>query len=133
MCAISSARVGFALAVEALGLVAPSFLLTDLKMSRGDGFSLLAFLRSTPNSAIIPTVVFSASDDLDDIKEAYMLGSSAYFIKPHQHDELTRIVRVLVEFWMLCEVPEVDEAGTRRLTESAGKLGERFPQLLAVA
>ena len=37
----------------------PSFLITDLKMPRGDGFSLLAFLKSTPQSAIIPTVVLS--------------------------------------------------------------------------
>src|SRR5438093_3955477 len=111
----------------------PSSLLTDLKMSCGDGLSVLAFLKSTPNSAIVPTVVLSASGDLDDIKKAYMLGASAYFIKPHQNDALQRIIKVLVDFWMLCEVPEVDEAGTRRLTESAGKLGERFPQLLAVA
>ena len=87
-------------------------------MSCGDGLSVLAFLKSTPNSAIVPTVVLSASGDLDDIKKAYMLGASAYFIKPHQNDALQRIIKVLVDFWMLCEVPEVDEAGTRRLTET---------------
>ena len=106
----------------------PSVILTDLKMSPGDGFSVLAFLKSTPRSAIIPTVVLSASGDLDDIKKAYMLGASAYLIKPQQQEELARLIKVLVNFWMVCEVPEVDEAGRRLLTESAGKLGERFPQ-----
>jgi CheY-like chemotaxis protein len=106
----------------------PSFLITDLKMPRGDGFSLLAFLKSTPQSAIIPTVVLSASGDLDDIKKAYIMGASAYFIKPVQHDELERIMKRLVDFWMLCEVPQVDEAGERLWTESGGKLGEKFPE-----
>ena len=106
----------------------PSFLITDLKMPRGDGFSLLAFLKSTPQSAIIPTVILSASGDLDDIKKAYIMGASAYFIKPMQHVELERIMKCLIDFWMLCEVPQVDDAGKRYSTESCGKLGERFPQ-----
>jgi len=106
----------------------PSFLITDLKMPRGDGFSLLAFLKSTPQSAIIPTVILSASGDLDDIKKSYIMGASAYFIKPVQQDELERIMKCLIDFWMLCEVPQVDDAGKRFSTESEGKLGERFPQ-----
>jgi CheY-like chemotaxis protein len=106
----------------------PSFLITDLKMPHGDGFLLLAFLKSTPQSAIIPTVVLSASSDLDDIKKAYMMGASAYFIKPSRQDELERIIKCLVDFWMLCEVPQIDDSGKRLRTESGGKLGERFPQ-----
>ena len=106
----------------------PSMLITDLKMPRGDGFSILAFLKSTPRSAIILTVVLSASGDLDDVKKAYIMGATAYVIKPLLYDELARIIRVLVDFWMLCEVPQVDEAGKRLSTDSAGKLGERFPQ-----
>ena len=97
-------------------------------MPRGDGFSILAFLKSTPQSAIILTVVLSASGDLDDVKKAYIMGATAYVIKPLQYDELARIIRVLVDFWMLCEVPKVDEAGKRLPTKSAGKLGERFLQ-----
>lgn len=40
----------------------PSFLLTDLHMVPGDGFSILTFLQSTPESAIIPTIVLSLCD-----------------------------------------------------------------------
>src|ERR1043165_2510725 len=46
----------------------PSFIMNDLKMSRGDGFSVLEHLKSVPEWAIIPTLIFSASADLDDIK-----------------------------------------------------------------
>ena len=51
----------------------PTFIITDLKMPRRDGFAVLGFLKSNPEWAMIPTIVFSGSADLDDIKEAYML------------------------------------------------------------
>ena len=106
----------------------PSILTTDLKMPRGDGLSILAFLKSTPQSAIILTVVLSASGDMDDVKKAYMLGATAYIVKPVQYGELERIIKRLVDFWMLWELPQIDEAGEPLRTESCGKLGERFPQ-----
>ena len=91
----------------------PSFLLTDLTMAPGDGFSVLSYLKSTPESAIIPTVVLSGSRDVNDIKKAYALGASAYLVKPAQPDEFARLIHLLVAFWMVCEVPEVDLAGHR--------------------
>ncbi|MEJ2181502.1 MAG: response regulator [Gammaproteobacteria bacterium] len=63
----------------------PTFVLADLKMSDGDGFTILEHLRSTPQSTVIPTVVLSASSDSDDIKRAYTLGASAYLILCHAH------------------------------------------------
>src|SRR3954469_2999371 len=45
----------------------PTFVITDLKMPRGDGFSVLEFLKGNPEWAIIPTIVLSGSADRDDI------------------------------------------------------------------
>jgi len=104
----------------------PTFLLTDLKMSDGDGFTILDHLRSTPQSIVIPTVVLSASIDSDDIKRAYTFGASAYLTKPTNMVALTKMIRTLVEFWLVCEVPEVDQAGVQLQTNKIGKLGERF-------
>ena len=106
----------------------PSYILTDLKMSNGDGFSVLQFLKSKPEFAIIPTVVLSASSDLDDIKKSYVLGASAYLVKPQVQKELQGLLKVLLDFWRVCEVPEVDVTGKRLPTEGRGKLGERFEQ-----
>src|SRR4051794_18598983 len=53
----------------------PTFILMDLKMPRMDGFAVLAHLKQNPQWRIIPTVIFSASGDLDDIKQAYALGA----------------------------------------------------------
>jgi CheY-like chemotaxis protein len=107
----------------------PTFILTDLKMPRKDGFAVLEFLKANPEWAVIPTIVFSASTDLDDIKKAYMLGASSYHVKPRTHGALMHQMLVLHAYWMTCEVPEVDTSGRQLRTNSAGKLGERFPQV----
>ena len=106
----------------------PTFILTDLKMPRKDGFAVLEFLKGNPEWAVIPTIVFSGSTDLDDIKKAYMLGASSYHVKPRTHGAWTHQLLVLHAYWMTCEVPEVDKTGRQLHTESSGKLGERFPQ-----
>ena len=106
----------------------PTFIITDLKMPRGDGFAVLEFLKGNPNWAVIPTVVMSSSQDLDDIKKSYMLGASSYHVKPQRLEQLNKLVSVLYAYWLSCEVPEVDSTGKQLPTNSEGKLGERFPE-----
>ena len=106
----------------------PTFVITDLKMPRCDGFAVLEFLKSNPEWKVIPTIVLSASSDLDDIKKAYMLGASSYHVKPLRQDELRNQLAVINAYWMTCQVPEVDITGKQLRTDSKGKLGERFPQ-----
>jgi hypothetical protein len=57
-----------------------------------------------------------------------MLGASSYHVKPISPDSLRRLLKVLHDYWMTCEVPEVDSTGRQLRTESEGKLGERFAQ-----
>jgi CheY-like chemotaxis protein len=106
----------------------PTFIITDLKMPDGDGFTVLEFLKGNPQWKVIPTIVLSASADLDDIKKSYMLGASSYHVKPQSHEELRHQLRVINDYWMTCQVPEVDSSGKQLVTESLGKLGERFEQ-----
>jgi CheY-like chemotaxis protein len=108
--------------------VYPTFITTDLKMPEVDGFAVLEHLKHNPEWSVIPTVVLTSSRDLDDIKKAYMLGASSYHVKPSSPDALQKQLKVLHDYWMTCEVPEVDSSGRQVLTDSAGKLGERFEQ-----
>jgi CheY-like chemotaxis protein len=104
----------------------PTFIVTDLKMPGTDGFAVLEHLKNHPNWAIIPTVVLSGSRDLDDIKKAYMLGASSYHVKPHSLAEFSAQIKILHDYWMSCEVPEVDASGRQLPTDGRGKLGERY-------
>ena len=106
----------------------PTFIMTDLKMPNGDGFAVLEFLKGNPQWKVIPTIVLSASADLDDIKKSYMLGASSYHVKPRSHEELRNQLKVINDYWMTCQVPQVDKTGKQLVTDSAGKLGERFKQ-----
>jgi CheY-like chemotaxis protein len=106
----------------------PTFITTDLKMPGADGFAVLEHLKNHPEWSVIPTIVLTASRDLDDIKKAYMLGASSYHLKPSSPEELRRQLQVLHDYWLTCEVPEVDSTGRQLRTDSEGKLGERFEQ-----
>jgi CheY-like chemotaxis protein len=111
----------------------PTFIMTDLKMPRADGFAVLEHLKSNPDWAIIPSVVFSGSADLDDIKKAYMLGASSYHIKPPNFESLRVRLKILNDYWMTCETPQVDVTGRQLPTNSVGKLGERFKQAVELS
>lgn len=104
----------------------PDFVITDLKMPQGDGFAVLEHFKQNPDWAVIPTVVLSGSEDNDDIKRAYLLGASAYHVKPSSPVALRALVKTLHDYWLKCEVPEVDRSGKHIETEGAHKLGERF-------
>ncbi len=104
----------------------PALIITDLKMPRVDGLAVLEFLQGTPRSAIVPTVVFSASSDPDDIDKSYALGASCYHVKPSTAERFAALVRQLHEYWMTCEVPEVDRTGVRKITDSTGRIGRRY-------
>ena len=102
----------------------PSFILTDLKMSPLDGFEVLAWLRE--HSRLIPTMVFSGSQDLDDIKKSYQLGACGYLVKPQKFEIFCKLIKSLHDLWLCFELPAVDQEGKLMATASQGKLGERF-------
>jgi CheY-like chemotaxis protein len=104
----------------------PSYIVTDLKMPEGDGFEILSRIRSNRALSIIPIVMLSSSSDLDDIRQAYEFGASAYFVKPQSSGELERLVRKIHDFWSACEVPRVDADGVALMTRSEGKASSRF-------
>lgn len=106
----------------------PTTIITDLKMPVMDGFAVLEHRKKNPQWAIIPTVVLTASEDLDDIKKAYMLGAAAYHVKPNNSDQLRHQLKVFHDYWITCEIPETADTGEQCRTESKGKLGERFSQ-----
>lgn len=86
--------------VEALdfltrGEVQPSLVLLDLKMPRVDGLAVLEAVRAIPGlPGQVPVVVFSASDDPDDVKRAYAARANSYVRKPIRFEDYRE--RVLV-------------------------------------
>lgn len=106
----------------------PAFVITDLKMPVADGFVTLQHLKNNPQWRVIPTIVLTNSSDQDDVQKSYQLGASSYHVKPATPEGLHQLVRLLYDYWSLCEIPHADPSGKHVATVSEGKLGSRFTQ-----
>lgn len=87
----------------------PRWILTDLKMPIVDGFEVLTWLKAHPDLQIIPTVVFSSSNDREDVKRAYCLGANAFFCKPQDPAKFRNMVTAILDFWTQCERCTIEE------------------------
>jgi CheY-like chemotaxis protein len=85
----------------------PSFIITDLKMPRVDGFQVLQWLRDHPERAVIPTIVLSSSAQEEDVIRAYQLGANSYFLKPLDSCNLQKLVKEICRYWEICRRPSV--------------------------
>ena len=83
----------------------PNLLIMDIRMPNVDGFHLLTWLRTHPQCSVVPTLIFSASDQPNDVRKAYQLGANSYIAKPSQLEELVDLIRVVYEYWHHCEAP----------------------------
>lgn len=85
----------------------PRMLITDLKMPIMDGFELLTWLQEHQECNLIPRLVLSASQQEDDIQRAYRLGVNSYLVKPGTFDELVKQLRLVFDYWIMCQKPKV--------------------------
>ena len=83
----------------------PTILLTDLKMPKLDGLEVLQWIKEHENCRVIPTIIFSASAQLQDVEKAYALGANSYVQKPSTFEELTILFASLLDYWGRCVVP----------------------------
>jgi len=105
----------------------PTLVITDLKMPQKDGLHLLEFLQHNPAWSVVPRVMVSSSADADDVKKGFMLGASAFHDKS-SYGGFAQLIPVLLGYWKLSESPPIDETGRLEITNSRGKIGERYPQ-----
>ncbi len=110
----------------------PSFIISDLKMSNGSGFSVLDHLKANPAWAVIPTIILSGSSDPDDVRTAYMLGASSFHVKPDNFGGLRSLIQIIYDYWINCLMPDTDETGKQVITLSESKLGEMYPQPIQI-
>ena len=60
------------------------------------------------------------------LKRAYLLGASSFFVKPQTLPGLESSLKKIHDYWIQCEVPEVDLDGYAIKTNSTGRLGARY-------
>jgi len=104
--------------------VSPDLLLLDLKMPKLNGLQVLTILqralRGTRNG-LPPIVVFTSSDDQQDVAAAYKLGALSFLRKPVNHGRFIETVQQAVLYWLSLNEPVPTRLG--RAATTGGEKG----------
>jgi len=73
----------------------PDVLILDLKMPRKTGFDVLEWARGQKEFAKLAIFVLSSSDEPSDVKRAYALGATTYFVKSVSCFDVIQYLRLL--------------------------------------
>lgn len=77
-----------------------SLCIMDLHMPRIDGFGVLKALQENNERPPFPIVMFSSSEDQEEIDKAYQLGASAFVNKPTAPKAYRGAMEHIVNFWL---------------------------------
>ncbi len=78
----------------------PKFILLDLNMPKKDGREVLKELKQHPELKQIPVVIFSTTNNEQEMRRCYELGANSYVTKPNSFEHLLKIVSNLRGYWM---------------------------------
>lgn len=76
----------------------PDYIFLDINMPMMDGKQCLKALKSIPEFAAIPVIMYSTSTDTREIKECYRLGAEDFLIKPHSFEKLVNDLTSIFAF-----------------------------------
>jgi CheY-like chemotaxis protein len=80
----------------------PDLILLDLKMLGMDGFEVLTWIRRQPGIRILPVVVLTSSEQIQDVNHAYSLGANSFLVKPLDFMNYAELAKILRDFWLKC-------------------------------
>lgn len=78
----------------------PSLVLLDLKLPKVDGLEVLRRIRSDERTRLLPVVIFTSSNEEQDILECHMLGANSYIRKPVDFNQLSEALRLIATYWL---------------------------------
>ncbi|MEH3112654.1 response regulator [Pedobacter terrae] len=79
--------------------IKPKLILLDLNLPGLSGLDLLKFIRDIPYLKTVPVILFSTSDNPDDVKASIEFGANAYLTKPDGYENLVKCVHSVHDFW----------------------------------
>lgn len=79
----------------------PRLILLDINMPRKNGFETLAELRSLPEYADLPVIMFTTSSNSVDQAMSIALGANQFLTKPVGYQQLCQLAQHLSQQWQL--------------------------------
>ena len=83
----------------------PCLVLLDLKLPRVMGLDVLHWIRQQSRLEPLPIIVFTSSQEENDIQRAYRLGANSYLVKPSSADKLLELVKTFGIYWLQHNTP----------------------------
>ena len=80
-------------------------LLLDINMPRIDGVEVLRRLKADPQTARIPVIMLTTTDDPREVQRCYELGCSVYLTKPVEYEGFIEAINRLGLFLQVVKVP----------------------------
>lgn len=75
----------------------PHLLVSDIKMPKKDGYTLVRELRQRPEFRLLPVVFLTEKGNTQERIQGYQVGCDAYLPKPFEMEELAAVIRNLLE------------------------------------
>ena len=85
-------------------VVLPNLILLDLNMPKMNGLEFLDILRADENLKFVPTVVFSTSNNHQDMINAYKVGIAGYVVKPLHYSDYVNQIEKIIDYWSINEL-----------------------------
>jgi CheY-like chemotaxis protein len=81
--------------------VMPQIILLDLKLPKVDGLQVLQKIRADERTKRLPVVMFTSSNEEEDLINSYNLGANSYVRKPVEFEHFVEATRQLGLYWLV--------------------------------
>lgn len=78
----------------------PKLIMLDLKLPRVDGLQVLEKIRSSEHTRRLPVVIFTSSNEDEDLVRSYNLGVNSYVRKPIDFDQFLEATKQVALYWL---------------------------------
>ncbi|HXG21887.1 MAG TPA: response regulator [Methylomirabilota bacterium] len=78
----------------------PDLVFLDLNLPIKTGWEVLAEMKVDPVLRRIPVMIWTSTRTENEVRRAYDIGASCYFVKPNDLDAYLGLVQAIVEFWL---------------------------------
>lgn len=103
-------------------LQGPLLVLLDINMPKIDGVEVLRQLKSDADTARIPVIVLTTTDDPREVARCYGLNCSVYITKPVEYDAFIEAIQRLGLFLQIVKTPaDGSDRGAKWLLDKAAE------------
>lgn len=82
------------------GFKKPRFIMLDLNMPKKDGREVLKEIKNDEELRSIPVIVFSTTNNEQEMKRCYDAGANSYITKPNSFENLVQTIAAMRSYWI---------------------------------